>query len=90
MSEAVMIALTKKGMNRQEVHELVRRLAIKSVSEDVSFKEVLLKDSEVTKNLSEDEIEELLNPRNYLGTAVEQVERCIEKTKKERRSREIM
>ncbi|RLI37384.1 adenylosuccinate lyase, partial [Candidatus Bathyarchaeota archaeon] len=38
MSEAVMLALTRKGMNRQEAHELVRRLAIKSRSEKIPFR----------------------------------------------------
>ncbi len=33
MSEAVMIALTRKGMSRQEAHEYLRRLAIKSTME---------------------------------------------------------
>jgi len=90
MSEAVMIALTKKGMNRQKAHELIRRLAIKSVSGGIPFKDVLSKDSEVMEELSEEEIEGLLNPRSYLGTAVEQVEKCIEKTRKERKLREII
>ncbi|MFQ6095528.1 MAG: adenylosuccinate lyase [Candidatus Bathyarchaeia archaeon] len=89
MSEAVMIALTRKGMNRQEAHELVRRLAIRSASEGLPFKEVLLKDPDVTSRLNEDEIDDVLNPRNYLGTAVEQIERCIEKTRNERHSRGI-
>ena len=83
MSEAVMIALTKKGMSRQEAHELLRRLAIKSQQENRHFREVLLENEIVRKLLSEDEIEESLNPRNYLGTAIKQVELAIEKTKQE-------
>jgi len=89
LSEAVMISLTRKGMSRQDAHELVRKLAIKSVSEKVPFKEVLLNTSEVTKRLSEGEIDEALNPRNYLGTAIKQIERCIKKTREERRLRGI-
>jgi len=89
MSEAVMIALTRKGMSRQEAHELVRRLAIRSASEGLSFEDALLEDSEVMRKLPEEEIKEMLDPRNYLGTAVEQVERCIEKTKQERQLRGI-
>ena len=89
MSEAVMIALTKKGMSRQEAHELLRKLSIKSELEKLSFKEVLLKDKVVSGKLSEKEIDEALNPRNYLGTALKQVELMVEKTKKERRNRGI-
>jgi len=83
MSEAVMIALTRKGMNRQEAHELLRRLAIKSQQENRHFREVLLENEIVRKLLSEDEIEEALNPRNYMGTAIQQIEQTIQKTKQE-------
>lgn len=83
MSEAVMIALTRKGMNRQEAHELLRRLAIKSHQENRHFKEILLENEIVRNFLSREEIKEALNPRNYLGTAVKQVEWVIQKTKRE-------
>ena len=83
MSEAVMIALTRKGMNRQEAHELLRRLAIKSHQENRHFREALLENEIVRKFLSEEEIEEALNPRSYLGTAIQQIEQTIQKTKQE-------
>jgi adenylosuccinate lyase len=89
MSEAVMIALTKKGMSRQEAHELLRKLTIKSEIEKVPFKKVLLEDDVVRKKLSEKEIDEALNPRNYLGTALKQVELMVEKTKQERKNRKL-
>jgi adenylosuccinate lyase len=87
MSEAVMMALTRKGMSRQEAHELVRRLAIRSASEKTSFKDVLFREKTVTDLLTEKELEEALNPRNYLGTSVKQVEMAIKKTLKERQER---
>ncbi len=89
MSEAVMIALTKKGVSRQEAHELLRKLTIKSELEEVPFKKVLLKDKIVSGKLSEREIDEALNPRNYLGTALKQVELMVEKTRKERKNRKL-
>jgi len=87
MSEAVMIALTKKGLSRQEAHELLRKLTIKSEMEKIPFKKVLLEDKTVSTKLSEKEIDEALNPRNYLGTALKQVELMVEKTKRERKNR---
>ncbi|MEM2987588.1 MAG: adenylosuccinate lyase [Candidatus Bathyarchaeia archaeon] len=87
MSEAVMVALTKKGMSRQEAHELLRKLTIKSETERRPFKEALMEDKIVSKKLSEKEIDETLNPRNYLGTALRQVELMVEKTRKERKER---
>ncbi|MGC9345820.1 MAG: adenylosuccinate lyase, partial [Candidatus Bathyarchaeales archaeon] len=87
MSEAVMTALTKKGVSRQEAHELLRKLAIKSKMEKRHFREILLEDEVILGKLSEKEIDAALNPRNYLGTALEQVELMVKKTKEEREAR---
>ncbi|MEM3596570.1 MAG: adenylosuccinate lyase [Candidatus Bathyarchaeia archaeon] len=89
MSEAVMIALTRKGISRQEAHELLRRLSAKSEAEGRHFREVLLEDKTVRSKLSAEEIDAALNPKNYLGTAIEQVNLMVEKTKKERKARGI-
>ncbi len=75
MSESVMMALTKKGVNRQEAHEMLRKLTIKSAVEKKPFKQMLLEDKFVSSKLSEKEIDQALNPKNYLGTAVKQAER---------------
>jgi adenylosuccinate lyase len=87
MSEAVMLALAKKGMGRQKAHELVRELAFKSHSEQRLFKRVLMENEVVQKLLNKKEIEQALEPRNYLGTALEQIERVVKKTKNERKDR---
>ena len=87
MSEAVMMALTKKGMDRQEAHELLRKLAIKSEAEKRHFKDVLLEDKIVCSKLSENEIAEALKPKNYLGTAKRQVDLMVKKALKERKFR---
>ena len=83
MAEAVMMALTKKGVNRQEAHELLRKLTIKSEMEKLPFKKILLENDIVREKLSEKEIDDALNPRNYLGTVREQVELMVKKTKEE-------
>jgi adenylosuccinate lyase len=75
MSEAVMMALTKKSVNRQEAHELLRKLTIQSALEKRDFKQMLLEDKVVSSKLNEKEIDEALNPKNYLGTAVKQAEK---------------
>ncbi len=74
MSEAVMMALTRKGMNRQEAHELLRKLTVKSEAEKRHFREILLENNCVSGKLNENEIDKALNPKNYLGTAIEQAE----------------
>jgi adenylosuccinate lyase len=87
MSEAVMLALARKGMDRQKAHELIRSLAIKSDAEKRPLKEILIENDMVRKMLSEKEINAALNPRNYLGTAIKQVGLVVKKTKRERRAR---
>jgi len=87
MSEAVMIALVKKGMNRQEAHELLRALTIKSEVEKQPFKKILLEDSVVRAKSTEKEIDKALNPHNYLGTATKQIDLVIKKTQRERKTR---
>lgn len=90
LSEAVMVALTKRGMSRQEAHELLRRLAIVSARERRQFKDVLMENETIRKLLTPEEIDHLLDPRSYLGTAVEQVELAIQETLKERRERGLL
>jgi adenylosuccinate lyase len=87
MSEAVMLALAKKGMGRQKAHDIIRELAFKSHSEQRLFKRVLMENEVVQKLLNKKEIEQALEPRNYLGTALEQIERVVKKTKNERKDR---
>ena len=45
----------------------------------IPFKEILLNDNTVTKHLTSKEIDSALDPKNYIGTAVEQVELVIKK-----------
>jgi len=89
MSEAVMLALSRKGMDRQEAHELVRGLALKSDVEKRPFKEILVENGTVQKMLNGREVDEALDPRNYLGTAVKQVESVVTMTRRERNDRAL-
>jgi adenylosuccinate lyase len=80
MSESVMMSLTKKGVNRQEAHEMLRKLTIQSALDKKNFKQVLLEDKFVSSKLTEKEIDKALNPKNYLGTAIKQAERFAKST----------
>ncbi len=80
MSESVMMSLVHKGVNRQEAHELLRKLTIQSAISKQEFKETLLTDTLVSSKLNKKEIEDALNPKNYLGTAVKQAERFAKST----------
>lgn len=78
MSEAVMIALTKKGVNRQIAHELLRRVSLRAYVNKTSLYEELLKEEIVMNYFTKEELLELLKPENYLGTAKERVEKVVE------------
>ena len=79
MSEAVMMALVRKGANRQEVHELLRKLTIESEVTQRHFREILLENKFVSSMLNEKEIDNALDPKKYLGTAVKQAEAIASK-----------
>lgn len=78
MSEAVMIELAKQ-IGRQQAHGLIRKCAMNARKTGKHMKDVLLEDEEVSKHLAQDEIERLMSPDNYIGTAVEQVEQVVKK-----------
>ncbi len=83
LSEAVMIALTKRGMKRQEAHELIRKASMRAYERGTSLLDELLREDSVKKYLSEEELRNLLKPENYLGTAKERVERVVEWIRKD-------
>ena len=56
---------------------MIRRVAMKCWDEKRSLKEVMLEDEEVSGVVSEADLEVWLDPENYIGTAVEQVEMVV-------------
>jgi len=79
MGEAVMIELAKRGVGRQEAHEIVRTSAMEARESGRHMKEVLMSRPEVTEFISAEEIEGVMDPEGYIGTAVEQVEAVVER-----------
>ena len=77
LGEAVMMALSRKGIGRQEAHELVRKITMKAEKDKEQF-DTAVKNNEKVRNLmSENEIEEVMDPANYIGHATEIIERCL-------------
>jgi len=74
LSEKIMVELVKKGIGRQEAHELLRSAVIKARKNDKSIREIFKDDSKIKSKFSEEELDEMLNPEKYIGTAVQQVE----------------
>ncbi|MFX1452446.1 MAG: adenylosuccinate lyase [Promethearchaeota archaeon] len=78
-AEKIMIKLVEKGFSRQIAHEKLRNIAIKCKKENLDFKKGILEDSELREKISQQELDQWLDPKNYIGTAVKQVELIIKK-----------
>ena len=60
-SQAVLLALTRKGLTRDKAYAIVQRNAMKTWANTRTFKEVLVGDAEVMKILSRREVEALFS-----------------------------
>lgn len=79
MAESMMTTLIGKGMGRGEAHELMRKTSLKAVQQNKSLKEVVLAENKKLKLLTEKEINDALNPNNYLGASEQIVNKVIKK-----------
>jgi adenylosuccinate lyase len=79
MAEAVMTKLVEKGMGRGDAHELVRTCSLKAASDDRPLLSVLLENPKVAKLLKKKELEDVMNPRNYLGVSDKIVDHVVRK-----------
>jgi len=76
VAEAVMMALASYT-GRKEAHDIVYAGCRRAVEDDVSLAEALGTIPEVVEALGIEEIERLTDPRNYLGTAPDMVDRML-------------
>jgi adenylosuccinate lyase len=79
MAEAVMTKLVEKGMGRGDAHELVRTCSMKAVSEENHLLSVLSENPKITKLLKKKELEDVMNPRNYLGVSDKIVDQVVKR-----------
>lgn len=77
LAERVMVTLVEKGIGRQEGHELLRQAAITARKMNKSMKDILLENKLITSKITDQELDALLLPENYLGTAKTQVENVL-------------
>jgi adenylosuccinate lyase len=64
-SQRVMLALTERGLTREDAYAIVQRNAMKSWKERKEFKGLLLKDKDVRKYLSPRMMDDLFNLKHY-------------------------
>ncbi|NTV01267.1 MAG: adenylosuccinate lyase [Chlorobiaceae bacterium] len=62
LSQTLLLALTGKGLIREEAYRLVQRNAMKSWEEKVQLRDLVLQDSELLAHISEEEINRLFSP----------------------------
>ena len=65
-SQKIMLDLTKKGLSREEAYRIVQKISMQVWQGRENFKELLLKDSEVSQYLSESEIRSCFDYQTYL------------------------
>src|SRR3989337_2938467 len=65
-SQGVLLALTEKGVIRENAYEIVQRNAMKVWREHKDFKELLLTDKDVTARLSKEEIDSCFDLSHHL------------------------
>ncbi|MCR4410277.1 MAG: adenylosuccinate lyase [Candidatus Saccharicenans sp.] len=65
-SQAVMLALTRKGLSREEAYRLVQSCSLKAWQENLDFRELVSSDPEITRHLSPGEIESCFSLEPYL------------------------
>jgi adenylosuccinate lyase len=82
MAENVMVELAKKGVGRQQAHEIMRQSSMTAFEQKRELADVLMENQTVMGHLMPEEIKALLDPHQYIGTAVLQVERLNDKLKR--------
>ncbi len=87
LSEALVTALVRKGMERPRAFKLVRSIAIESATRKKQFRALVRENMEITRRLKDSDLESVFDARNYLGKTGDLIRLAIENTKQERRMR---
>ena len=82
MAERLMAELTRAGMGKQTAYGIVRKNAIKANKEKLLLGELILKDQDVQKYLTEKDVEKIMDPHTYIGSTTIIIEELLEKSKK--------
>lgn len=78
MSEAVMMGLAPK-IGKKKAHDLVYGAAGRAMDSGKTLREVLVFDPEILEHLSENEIDSLIDPANYTGSAGQMIDKVLSK-----------
>ena len=79
LSQTLLLALTGKGLTREEAYRLVQRNAMKSWQEKVQLKELVLQDEELLEHITAEEINQLFSPETIQGKLKNSVDIIFER-----------
>ena len=65
-SQRVLLALTQKGLSREDAYQLVQKNSLKAWDKKLNFIDLLKADSDITKKLTHKEIEDCFSLEPYL------------------------
>ena len=82
MAERLMAELTRAGMGKQTAYGIVRKNAIKAKKENLLLGELILEDSNVSKFLTEEDVEKIMDPHTYVGSSSKIIDELLEKSEK--------
>ncbi|MES2185648.1 MAG: adenylosuccinate lyase [Pseudomonadota bacterium] len=81
MAESVMMQLAKK-VGRHTGHHMVSDACEVAIHEGIHLREALHKSAEVTKHLSAAEIDQAMQPENYIGSTLQNIDNVLAASRK--------
>ena len=79
LAERVVNILVEKGVPRQDAHDRLRKISMKSIDSGIPFVKVLEDDVFISKRLRPKEIKETLDFESYLGSTPQLIKMALEK-----------
>lgn len=78
-SGQLLLALTQKGVSREDAYVYTQRNAMRVWDEGLDYKDLVMKDADISANLSEEEIERVFDVKHYLRNVDTVFRRVFEK-----------
>jgi adenylosuccinate lyase len=82
MAESVMIALTEKGIGRQEAHEYAREASMQAIAKGMHYRDALAHHKHIAQVLGKKGIEDAVDPSKYTGPVDAIIDQVIRETRK--------
>ena len=79
MTEALMIALTKKTGKKETAHHIIHTVAMGAYEKGIAFNEYLVHFPGIKEYFTQEELNEVLDPENYLGLTAACIDQVVNK-----------